>query len=127
VALCKEPRSAPGRRALAHYLGRALNGWVSSVRLFGLELSDQLGRAGAVLGKVGCALRLPRDLKADLERWARQDRRSLNAQIEVRRAGRRAEGRGVGGREPDSSGANAPCALRADAPGPVPRLGSNRG
>jgi hypothetical protein len=34
-----------------------------------------------MVGEVGYALRLPRDLKADLERWARQDRRSLNAQI----------------------------------------------
>jgi hypothetical protein len=32
-------------------------------------------------GEMGYALRLPRDLKADLERWARQERRSLNAQI----------------------------------------------
>jgi hypothetical protein len=34
-----------------------------------------------MVGEVGYALRLPRDLKAELERWARQDRRSLNAQI----------------------------------------------
>ena len=32
-------------------------------------------------GEVGYALRLPPELKAKLEEWARDERRSLNAQI----------------------------------------------
>jgi hypothetical protein len=35
----------------------------------------------SVPGEVGYALRLPPKLKADLERWARAQHRSLNGQI----------------------------------------------
>jgi hypothetical protein len=34
-----------------------------------------------MVGEVSYALRLPRELKVDLERWAQQERRSLNAQL----------------------------------------------
>jgi hypothetical protein len=34
-----------------------------------------------MVGEVGYALRLPKDLKAKLERWARAEHRSMNGQI----------------------------------------------
>lgn len=38
-------------------------------------------RLPGVVGEVAYALRLPPELKATLEAWAREERRSLNAQI----------------------------------------------
>lgn len=44
-------------------------------------VSESATTLGEMAGEVGYALRLPRELKAELERLAKENRRSLNSEI----------------------------------------------